>query len=105
MPLRYSILKNEFKMRNGELTLVEFVTIIKEHLLNWQPDLPFREKKLARILAMLFDEIDLNGNALLEWDEFTNYIIEKATVLNNIKNKSDEIKSYTPIQLKVQHKF
>ena len=92
-------------MRNGALTLVEFVTLIKEHLLNWQPELPFRDKKLTRILVMLFDEIDLNGNELLEWDEFTNYIIEKATVLNNIKNKSDEIKSYTPVTLKIGHKF
>ena len=43
----------------------------------------------------VFDEIDLNGNGDLEWDEFTNYVIEKATVLNNIKSKADEIKQYT----------
>ena len=24
----------------------------------------------------------------MEWDEFTNYIIEKATVLKNLKNKA-----------------
>ena len=44
---------------------------------------------------MLFHEIDLNGNGKLEWDEFTNFIIEKATVLNSIKSKKDEIKSYS----------
>lgn len=30
----------------------------------------------------------------MEWDEFTNYIIEKATVLKNLKSKNDEIKNY-----------
>lgn len=48
-----------------------------------------------RCLCNLFEEIDLNGNGVLEWDEFTNYVIEKATVLNNIKTKADEIKQYT----------
>jgi Ca2+-binding EF-hand superfamily protein len=42
---------------------------------------------LIRSLTNLFQEIDLNGNGVLEWEEFTNYIIEKATVLNNIKTK------------------
>jgi hypothetical protein len=48
----------------------------------------------------LFEEIDINGNGMLEWDEFTNYVIEKATVLNNIKSKSDEIKLYTKSYIK-----
>jgi len=30
----------------------------------------------------LFEEIDLNGNQILEWEELQNFIIEKATVLN-----------------------
>ena len=50
---------------------------------------------------MLFHEIDLNGNGILEWDEFTNFIIEKATVLNSIKTKKDEIKNYTMSNLKI----
>ena len=31
----------------------------------------------------------------MDWDEFTNYIIEKASVLNNVKHQMDEIKKYT----------
>jgi hypothetical protein len=50
-------------------------------------DITNRDIKLIRSLANLFEEIDLNGNGILEWEEFTNYIIEKATVLNNIKTK------------------
>jgi hypothetical protein len=30
----------------------------------------------------------------MEWKEFTNYIIEKAIVLKNLKRKSEEIKRY-----------
>ncbi|KRX07968.1 WD40-repeat-containing domain [Pseudocohnilembus persalinus] len=62
---------------------------------DWQVDISNREEKLVRCLKNLFEEIDLNNNSLLEWNEFTNYIIEKATVLNNIKSKSDEIKQYS----------
>ena len=60
-----------------------------------QIDIPNREIKLIRCLCNLFEEIDLNGNGVLDWQEFQNYVIEKATVLNNIKSKTDEIKSYT----------
>ena len=82
------------------MTISEFILVVKEHLLSWQTDIPNREIKLVRCLKNLFEEIDLNGNGILEWDEFTNYIIEKATVLNNIKTKSDEIKFYTKSMVK-----
>lgn len=66
-------------------------------------DIPNRETKLVRCLTNLFEEIDLNGNGILEWDEFTNYVIEKATVLNNIKTKAEEIKLYTKSPTKPLH--
>lgn len=87
------------------MKIVEFVMILKEHLLDWQVDIIHRDRKLTRCLALLYDEIDLNGNGILEWDEFTNYVIEKATVINNIKNKNEEIKTYSASQIKLQKKF
>ena len=69
------------------MNITEFILVVKEHLLSWQVDISNRDIKLIRSLANLFEEIDLNGNGVLEWEEFTNYIIEKATVLNNIKTK------------------
>ena len=45
-------------------------------------------------MTQLFNEIDINGNGDMEWKEFTNYIIEKAIVLKNLKSKSEEIKRY-----------
>lgn len=86
-PFTINVLKNEFFIRNWEMKITEFILVVKEHLLSWQTDISNREIKLIRSLANLFEEIDLNGNGVLEWEEFTNYIIEKATVLNNIKTK------------------
>lgn len=41
----------------------------------------------------------------MDWEEFTNYIIEKATVLKNLKTKSDEVKSYTRTNVKPKEKI
>ncbi|KAL4503262.1 hypothetical protein ABPG72_000868 [Tetrahymena utriculariae] len=99
-PFTINVLKNEFGIRDMQMKLSQFIVVVKEHLLSWQVDIPNRETKLVRCLTNLFEEIDLNGNGILEWDEFTNYVIEKATVLNNIKTKVDEIKTYTKSQVK-----
>lgn len=56
-----------------------------------------------RYLTFLFNEIDINGNGDMQWDQFTNYIIEKATVLKNLKSKADEIKHY--VRSKVRPKM
>lgn len=104
-PFTISILKNEFKERDEEMGKDDFITIIKDHLIHWQLDIPNREKKLIRCLSLLFDDIDLNGNANMEWEEFTNYIIEKAAVLNTMKSKNEEIKNYHPCSIKVDKKF
>lgn len=52
------------------MNLTEFILVVKEHLLSWQMDIPNREEKLIRCLVNLFNEIDLNGNGILEWEEF-----------------------------------
>ena len=55
----------------------------------WQVGIPNRDIALVRYLTYLFNEIDINGNGDMEWEEFTNYVIEKATVLKNLKSKTD----------------
>lgn len=87
------------------MNMTDFIMIIKDHLIHWQLDIPNREKKLIRCLSLLFYDIDLNGNGNMEWDEFTNYIIEKAAVLNTMKSKNEEIKSYNNSNIKVNMKF
>lgn len=41
----------------------------------------------------------------MEWEEFTNYVIEKATVLKNLKSKADEVKNYVKSDLPVKIKI
>ena len=87
--LTINLLREEFERRGNTLTLPEFISITKKHLKFWQVELPNREPRLVRYLSHLFNEIDINGNGDMEWEEFTNYIIEKATVLKNLKSKND----------------
>ncbi|CAK75155.1 unnamed protein product (macronuclear) [Paramecium tetraurelia] len=104
-PFTINVLRTEFLIRQGSMEVTEFILVVKEHLLSWQLEISNRDIKLIRQLVNLFEEIDLNGNGKLEWEEFTNYIIEKATVLNNIKSKQDEIKLYTKSNMKPYKKF
>lgn len=104
-PFTIKTLRNEFGERNHEMGLKDFIMIIKDHLVHWQLEIPNREKKLIRCLTLLFEDIDLNGNLIMEWEEFTNYIIEKAAVLNTMKSKNEEIKSYHRNPMKLNMKF
>ena len=71
------------------MNLEEFIIIAKRHLKFWKVDAPNRDISLIRYLTYLFNEIDINGNGDMEWEEFTNSVIEKATVLKNLKSKAD----------------
>ena len=74
-PITIKIIKKHFKERLGALKKEEMVAILKNHLLGFLPDHPEREKIMVRLLSRLFGDIDLNDNGDLEWNEFTNYII------------------------------
>ena len=95
-PLTISMLKKEFENTNDSMDLQNFVVVLREHLRNWRPTYPNREKLIVKLLVQLFKDIDMNSNGRLEWDEFTNYIIEKATTLSALKkNRVDAIKNYS----------
>ena len=82
-PITIKIVKSHFKERLGALTKFEFISICKNHLLSWHPDLPNRKNILIRLLNKLFQEIDLNKIGKIEWDEFTNYIIHNSSNKEN----------------------
>jgi hypothetical protein len=85
-PITIKLVKKHFKERLGSLTRIDFISILKNHLLSWNPNLPERDKIIKKLLNRLFSEIDLNDNGNLEWSEFTNYIIHNT---NGIGNKND----------------
>ena len=77
-PYTIKIMKKHYKEHLGKINKETFVSILKRHLLTWYPNLPDRTNILIKLLSRLFDEIDLNSNGDLEWDEFVNYIINSS---------------------------
>ena len=77
-PYTIKIMKKHYKEHLGKLNKETFISILKRHLLTWHPNLPNREEVLIKLLSRLFDEIDLNSNGDLEWEEFVNYIINSS---------------------------
>ena len=82
-PITIKIIKSHFKERLGALSKYEFISICKNHLLSWHPELPNRKNVLIKLLDRLFNEIDLNDNGQMEWDEFTNHIINNYNTVNS----------------------
>ena len=103
-PITIKIIKKHFKERLGSLKKIEFVTILKNHLLSWHPELPDREVHLVKLLSRLFSEIDLNDNGDLEWAEFTNYIIHNSNGINkqsNTNNPAYRLRFYYPTKIRL----
>ena len=94
-PIAIKIIKSYFKERLGELTELEFIKVVKNNLHSWHPELPNRVQLLSKLLIKLCDDIDLNNNKTLEWDEFTNYIMNSGE--NIFQNKLNyQLKFYAP---------
>ena len=83
-PMTIKIIKLYFKERFGELNEIEFISILKNYLPNWNPDLNNREKILIELLSRLFKDIDLNCNEIITWEDFT-YFLTKTS--NNMRKK------------------
>lgn len=89
-------LKDKFKVKQKVVedgfTLLEFVDLMKRVI---PYDHPSEECDLVHGLCNLFQEIDINGNGFLEWDEFTSFLIEavdrKQLEGNNNKISVDDI--------------
>ena len=93
-PYTIKIMKKHYKEHLGKLNKQTFVSILKRHLLTWYPNIPNRENILIKLLSRLFDEIDLNSNGDLEWDEFANYIIN-SSYQQNYEHSSYGLQQYS----------
>ena len=103
-PITIKIIKKHFKERLGSLNKIEFISILKNHLLSWHPELPNREIMLIKLLGRLFSEVDLNDNGDMEWAEFTNYIIHNSNSTNKQSNKNNpyyRLRYYYPTKIKL----
>ena len=89
---KYSILEQEFQKNTFGLTLDEFVSIMLEYL-----DFDNSNETLTGIIVTklidLFKEIDVNGDELLEWKEFSSHIIA-LSFLSKHKLGRKQVKPY-----------
>ena len=86
-PITLKIIKTNFKEKLGKITKIDFINNIRNNLLNFHPELPNRKSVIIKLLSRLFDEVDLNNNHFLEWNEFTNYILHHTNSNSNNKLK------------------
>lgn len=78
----FSVIANEFHEREKRLgsglPLQDFVEIVLQGL----PRAKSTDEKLANVRALveLFDEIDINGDGMMEFDEFTSFCVDAGMV-------------------------
>lgn len=92
---KLEMIYNDYALLGGpklikKLDLPQFIAVMLHHL----PE-PTSQKHLVRNLIELFKEVDVNNDGDLQWDEFTNYIVE----LGKEKKDSvfvDNFKDYFP---------
>ena len=101
-PYTIKIMKKHYKEHLGKLNKETFISILKRHLLTWHPNLPNREETLIKLLSRLFDEIDLNSNGDLEWEEFVNYIIN-SSYHQNYENSVYALQQYALSKDELDH--
>ena len=74
-PYTLKILRRHFKEHLGSITKDLFICILKRHLLSWNPKIKNRQKMLIQLLSQLFDEIDLDSDDIINWNEFSNFLV------------------------------
>ena len=95
-PITIKIMKSYFKERLGELNKSEFIGLLKKNLLTWHPELEDRENILIKLLSKIFDDIDLDNNNKIDWESFTNFILNVSDNKNNKKNY--ELQYFIPLK-------
>ena len=88
-PMTIKMLKSYFKERLGELNEIEFISILKNYLTEWYPNIPNRETIMVKLLSRLFNDIDLNCTEIITWDDFTQYLTYASSNMNKKKLNYD----------------
>ncbi|CAM9196565.1 unnamed protein product, partial [Ectocarpus fasciculatus] len=94
-------IRQEFFIREDSVSMNEFIYIMTEHLVKGNRnmrDVPTEASKkeeyqFGSVMFELFKEVDVNGDGGMEWDEFSKFILDKASHLNK-ERKSQNIRNY-----------
>ena len=93
-PAALAGIRKEFFARSDEVTLEEFIYIIEKHLNKAdKQETPKEHMEFVANMTELFKDIDVNGDGMMEWSEFTIFTVEKANILNK-KMKFTAIANY-----------
>ena len=88
-PMTIKMLKSYFKERLGELNEIEFISILKNYLPGWYPNVPNRETIMVKLLSRLFKDIDLNCNEIITWEDFTEFLTKTSSNISKKKLNYD----------------
>ena len=92
-PYTLKILRIHFKEHLGSITKDLFICILKRHLFSWYPKIKNRQKIIVKLLSQLFDEIDLDSDDIISWNEFSNYLVHVGNSKKN-ENSSYYLRKY-----------
>jgi WD40 repeat protein len=84
-------IKKDFMRWEGQaVPKLEFITLMLQHL-------PHSYDRIEMTIALkeLFEQIDVNHDEVMEWEEFSNYIVESGMIKKD-RTFLDAIKNYTP---------
>lgn len=82
-PSALSAIRHEFYNRDDSVALTEFIYIMSTHLIDAKLNRNEQDKRnFVSDMNELFKEVDVNGDGLMEWEEFTKFTVEKASLLN-----------------------
>ena len=96
-PITIKIMKSFFKERIGEITKNEFIGLLQNNLLTWHTELPNREFIMNKLLAKIFEDIDIDNNKKISWDELMDFVMNASYSIGNKKNY--ETKSFIPLKI------
>jgi len=93
-PSALANIRKEFFARQDEVTLEEFIYIVELHLnKSDKQETEEEHREFVANMSELFKDIDVNGDGMMEWSEFTTFTVEKANILNK-KMKFTAIANY-----------
>ena len=74
-PYTLKILRRHFKEHLGSISKDLFICILKRHLVSFNPKVNNRQGIIVKLLSQLFDEIDLDSDNIINWNEFANFLV------------------------------
>lgn len=87
---KLNLINSDFNRLNNQLSKEKFLAVMNKHT-----EITNESQKIEYFEALIdaFDQIDVNGDGSMEWDEFSNFIVETG-IAKQKKNFIDVIRSY-----------